>query len=203
MTRYTRRSFVKRSGSATLGAALGLGLLPSLTRKLHAADNSGGTGIKALVPASTQLEVSNTTNVQGGQLELKVKHVLPATNTCVTPKIAHTVEYTAKFTVNIGGVAYQGLGGWSRTREWDCAQGTVRLISDSGMPGSEPIQIKSASGQTGGSIQVATFPPPQVPPPAPGDGTHGASVFLSNAKSQSVINMWPSLEAYSPVYVCC
>jgi hypothetical protein len=45
MTKYTRRSFVKRTGSATLGAALGLGLLPSLTRKLHAADTSVSQGV--------------------------------------------------------------------------------------------------------------------------------------------------------------
>jgi hypothetical protein len=46
MSQITRRSFVKRTGGVTLGAALGLGLLPSVTRKLHATDSSVGEGIK-------------------------------------------------------------------------------------------------------------------------------------------------------------
>ena len=40
MSHLTRRSFVKRTGAVTLGSALGLGVLPSVTRKLHATDTS-------------------------------------------------------------------------------------------------------------------------------------------------------------------
>lgn len=48
MTFITRRAFIKRTGSASLGTALGLGLIPSVTTKLKAADTSGGIkGVRA------------------------------------------------------------------------------------------------------------------------------------------------------------
>lgn len=43
MNKITRRSFVKRTGGVSLGSVLGLGLLPSVTRRLHAADFSSLT----------------------------------------------------------------------------------------------------------------------------------------------------------------
>jgi hypothetical protein len=46
----TRRTFVKRTSEMTLGSVLGLGILPSITRKLHAIDGS------EISPADNQWE---------------------------------------------------------------------------------------------------------------------------------------------------
>ena len=54
--RINRRSFVKRTGAVTLGSVLGLGILPSINRRLHATDTSVNpitvTGVQYSIPAT-------------------------------------------------------------------------------------------------------------------------------------------------------
>ena len=71
MKKITRRTFAKRTGGATLGSAIGLGILPSITRKLHATDNSGDTPpptpalvVKQLNFPQTLGGLNNTTDLE-------------------------------------------------------------------------------------------------------------------------------------------
>lgn len=69
MTKFTRRNFVKRTGAATIGSALGLGLLPSLTRRLHALDSSTllAQGVEVLY---SNKSTTDSWAVQGGTLTI-------------------------------------------------------------------------------------------------------------------------------------
>ena len=73
MTHYTRRSFIKRAGSASLGTALGLGLIPSLTSKLKASDTSGGIqGVVMQVTSSSTSATATPVAFAGGTLNAGV-----------------------------------------------------------------------------------------------------------------------------------
>ncbi len=122
MSRFTRRVFIKRGGAATLGSALGMGLLPSLTRKLHATDQSGG------VPTNVKLTYSQTAKKQswqymGGTLTITIQlvsspesgvcsgsAVMSVSRTAIYTKVSPKVTYTASYS-EIANVTWQCIGG--------------------------------------------------------------------------------------------
>ena len=122
MTRFTRRVFIKRGGAATLGSVLGLGLLPSLTRKLHATDQSGGD------PRNVKLTYDEAAKTQswqylGGTLTISIQlvsspesgvcsgtAVMGVSRTAIYTKASPRATYTASYS-EIANVIWQCIGG--------------------------------------------------------------------------------------------
>src|SRR5262245_22382340 len=134
MTNYTRRSFVKRTGSATLGAALGLGLLPSLTRKLHAADTSAAKGVLALNPSGERRATFPTIvsiphpngPVVVGNLTLSCEYIgSPPFGSCV-PSLTITRKLSLSFEIVAGGLSYlEKEKNWTMTGRFRCVNNGV------------------------------------------------------------------------------
>lgn len=121
MSKFTRRVFLKRSGTATLGSVLGLGLLPSLTRKLHATDESGDpTEARLTCDLDT---LSQSWAYMGGTLSLSIvlspslgsgvcgsAPVMTVTRTATYVKETKVVTYSAAFS-EVSDVTWQCIGG--------------------------------------------------------------------------------------------
>jgi hypothetical protein len=126
MTKITRRSFVKRSGAATLGSALGLGVLPSLTRRLHAQDTSleSSQGVTILFKTASDLSAYS---VNGGQLTIKqVLTVSTAAGLCV-PSLKATRTYDYKFTKVVNNLEYTGIASAVVHRYYKCINGVPTI----------------------------------------------------------------------------
>lgn len=96
MSDVTRRVFIKRGGAATLGSALGLGLLPSLTRKLHATDQSGDvTNCKLNHPL---LPLSEDYAVMGGVLTMSITLAASSGNGVCSGSAVMNVMRSATYT---------------------------------------------------------------------------------------------------------
>ena len=173
MAKYTRRSFVKRSGSATLSAALGLGLLPSLTRKLHAADSSNLTGIKANAPQGLNVTTTKTLE-SGGTLELELNQVLSAPAGLCVLSIRVTQTYRVKLKKTLNGVTYRADANWVREYTWKCENGNPAKSVNYDTTPSAAI----GSQPTGLAIQISTN----------ADNTQSLSIFC-DGKDNSVA--WP------------
>jgi len=122
MSRFTRRVFIKRGGAATLGSVLGLGLLPSLTRKLHATDQSGGESTQVKLTYA-QPAKKQSWQYMGGTLTLTIQlvsspesgvcsgtAVMSVARTAIYTKASSRVTYTASFS-EIANVTWQCIGG--------------------------------------------------------------------------------------------
>jgi hypothetical protein len=204
MTKYTRRSFVKRTGSATLGAALGLGLLPSLTRKLHASDTSDPQGVKSQKPlalnATKIVPITDGSN-QIGQMTLETTQTSSPAQSCLV-SFAQTTTWKVTVAINIAGVAYSAMTQWAKKRVWICSGGGVVLSDDNCEPAGQSLpsgslNITNASGQTCGTLTVATDGPNTTDP---NHKRPAASVFPSAAKKDSPYADFPYLD---PVLDCC
>lgn len=170
MTSLTRRSFIKRTGSATLGTALGLGLIPSVTSKLKAVDTSGG--IQGVVYQPTSKSGSaNAAPVAfaGGTLNAGVSmSTATAAGTCNAQIV---VKWRRWFSYSRDGAAIfteQQL--WQTT--WICSSGvatyeTQYLNEDGSLPapGATPTamtldsrQIIDASGKNCGLLEALAMP---------------------------------------------
>lgn len=165
MTKYTRRSFVKRTGSATLGAALGLGLLPSLTRKLHAADTSTGEGVKTT--NTLGVGVTSKIDVPGGRLCLSVKFTInPGTpNTCVL-----AIEGKKHFTMHFEFLNGQSnfVGEFFQTVVYTCRNGGVVVTPTPNNNIGGPYNYPPNSGEKAlVTVDVHNDSGNQPPPPNP------------------------------------
>jgi hypothetical protein len=122
MTKITRRTFVKRSGAATLGSALGLGVLPSLTRRLHAEDTSleSSQGVAILFKTANDVSVFS---VNGGLLTVsQVLTVSTASGLCV-PSLKTTRAYDFNYSKTVDGVVYTGKAAGVVHRYYKCIDG--------------------------------------------------------------------------------
>lgn len=146
MTKYTRRSFVKRTGSATLGAALGLGLLPSLTRKLHAADtstsqgvngkwkkNDAGDALKVVAPlpqaACLPSQTANATLPgNAGSFTVGIQQSMAPFQVC-SNSVTVTEVLWINITAVINGVQRNFAKTWSRGRIFKC-EGSAPVPQD-------------------------------------------------------------------------
>lgn len=138
MNKFSRRTFVKRTGAATLGSALGLGLLPSLTRKLYAVDSStASSGIAAYL---TSPVVPVNFSVGGGLLTLTItQSCTAASGTCVN-SLCVTVKRNAKYTKTVSGKNYVGDITRTDSLYWRCESGVATLYYAShSQPVSAPI----------------------------------------------------------------
>lgn len=128
MTKFTRRVFIKKSGAATLGSVLGLGLLPSLTRKLHATDQSGET------PANIKLSYGQTSLTQSWQYmsgTLSMSIVLassPGNGVCSGTAIMNVVR-RATYTQVRPRVTYTGTVSEISNITWQCVGGVASATS--------------------------------------------------------------------------
>ena len=124
MSKISKRSFVKRGTAATLGTFLGLGLLPSFTRKLHATDLSVGptpTGIKFDWKGSGTISRSDT--FQGGNLSMSISFSCsPAKGVCGTSATMITLR-TVTFSITLFGVFYTATATDMSLITWECDQG--------------------------------------------------------------------------------
>lgn len=143
MSTFTRRSFVKKSGVATIGGVFGLGLLPSLTRKLHATDQS--LTIAGTRPAAQSTGISLTLQLAsktqsweylGGTLVMSLQLTpTPAAGVCagsVVMSVLRTAVYTFVKSNGIGGmknVTYKGTAKYNTLVTWLAENGVARFIS--------------------------------------------------------------------------
>ncbi len=126
MANISKRSFVKRGGAATLGTFLGLGLLPSLTRKLHATDQSGPppvpNGVKFDYAGNGTASRSDT--FQGGTLTMSITFSCsPGKGVCAPTGLFSTLR-TATFSITLSGVFYTGTATDQSLITWECLEGT-------------------------------------------------------------------------------
>ena len=124
MSKFTRRTFVKR-GSATLGAVLGLGLLPSLTRKLHATDQStpppAANGVKFDYEGNGT--ASRTDTYQGGTLTMSITFTCsPAKGVCGAVGLMSVLR-SATFVTTLSGVNYRAAATDLSLCTWQCVGG--------------------------------------------------------------------------------
>jgi hypothetical protein len=129
MNSLNRRSFIKRTGGATLGTALGLGLIPSVTNRLRAADTST-TGVKCNTsppppasgsppPAPVISTSSPALAYAGGQITTGLDVTVPPTNSCVS---SLRIDYSRWIRFDYPGRAPQIMTEtWSIT--WACVGG--------------------------------------------------------------------------------
>ncbi len=154
MEKLTRRSFVKRSGAVTLGSVLGLGVLPSLTRKLHATDLSMAlvTGVSFNWPA-----VSMVTKSRSGKGEIELGIAIDADapkGQCNLTATMHIYRY-AIYRETRNGSAYFGCSWDDCYYTWHCMNGVVGMKSGHGTS-SGPATIYNNAGENVGAICATT-----------------------------------------------
>jgi len=150
MSKITRRSFIKRTGAVTLGSTLGLGLLPSVTRKLYATDLSQFT-VFGVIFQSEQLVYQDFFDYGPGQLEvgmvLNMEHPL---GQCNIWSKCHIYRY-ATYREERSGVYYNGTTWDSIHATWECVRGVVKLKELWGHE-SGAVPVKNNLGQSVGSV---------------------------------------------------
>jgi hypothetical protein len=125
MNQLSRRAFFKRSGTATLAAALGGNLIPSFSSKLKALDTSGGIqGVKASLSSATASVTSAGHAYAGGIIKTGV-----AMTTALSKNTCHgelTLSWRRWITFEINGtVTAQTEQVWSD--RWWCDNGTPNV----------------------------------------------------------------------------
>ena len=151
MNKLSRRSFVKRTGAATIGSALGLGLLPSLTRKLYAVDSStASSGVAAYI---TSPVVPVTVPVNGGLLTLTITQSCTAAPGVCVNSLCVTVKRNARFTKTVSGKNYVGDITRTDSLYWRCESGVATLFYAShSQPVSAPIANVTDPADTRGVV---------------------------------------------------
>jgi hypothetical protein len=131
MIRVTRRTFIKRSGTATLGSVLGLGLLPSLTRKLHATDQSEPTISKSSNGVKFKFEKASLTqswDVKGGKLSISINlSSSPEQGVCALTGVMSVLR-VASFVITHSRVAYLGKVTDLSLVTWQSQDGVPRPV---------------------------------------------------------------------------
>ena len=124
MTQYTRRSFIKRAGSASLGTALGLGLIPSVTSKLKAADTSTlATGVVMQLNGTTTRATNSSTSYGGHNIEVGVEILsYPTPGTCLR---SIAVRWRRWYQVTLVGSTTPTLSQQIWTVTWTCVNGVL------------------------------------------------------------------------------
>jgi hypothetical protein len=135
MSKISRRIFVKRTGASSLGAALGLGLIPSLTRKLHAEDTSAPPPpppVPGVLVLWTTNQINDSWTVGGGTLTLSITQSASAPlNTC-TGVLRITVVRAATYLKTIGAKTYVGNHSITDHYYWRCESGVPRVFHSNG-----------------------------------------------------------------------
>ncbi len=131
MIKVTRRTFIKRSGTATLGSVLGLGLLPSLTRKLHATDQSVPPVTKSANGVKFQYEKASLTqgwDVKGGKLSISITlSSSPEQGVCALTGVISVLR-TATFALLHSKVEYTGKVTDLSLVTWQCQNGVPQAV---------------------------------------------------------------------------
>jgi hypothetical protein len=162
MEKISRRSFIKRSGAVTLGSVLGLGMLPSVTRKLQAGDVSESI-LRGVSFSWGVTEISSgPLGYCGGTMELKIKLTPGAPkNQCEFAGVMK-VKRSASFSIVENGKTFAGEASREFTYNWLCYNGvpTVNSIDE---PGASEAPIKNVNNpnEIWGSVSVGT---PTSPP---------------------------------------
>ena len=131
MIKVTRRTFIRRSGTATLGSVLGLGLLPSLTRKLHATDQSEPTNVNTSNGVKFGYERDSLTQswqTKGGTLTITIKFTSsPEKGVCAATGVM-SVTRIASFKIIHSKVAYIGTVTDLSLVTWQAQDGVPAVI---------------------------------------------------------------------------
>lgn len=157
MDKISRRSFVKRTGGVTLGSVLGLGILPSVTRKLHATDSS--IFVPATLPGVKlswgETEMRKTVAYFAGSLEIGIVMDADAPKSqCNLTGTMHAYRYGVYREVR-NGSSYSGVAWDDGYYNWHCSNGAATLKSAYGTA-SGPMPIKNSAGASIGSIYLET-----------------------------------------------
>lgn len=205
MEKISRRSFVKRTGAVTLGSVLGLGILPSVTRRLHATDLSQAI-IKGVAFSWDSLQTSKD-NVYGNgimrivvRLETESKSGSIAKGQCyLTGTI--TIVREAFCTQTILGQACSGSARNVTTQSWSCKDGVPYcsgVTSENRNP--ELNKLMTASGVAMGTVVIATQNPG-------GSAGLNATAYATGKNAQGgdsgPIGAGVSGDAYSYFVGCC
>lgn len=162
MSKISRRIFVKRTGGTTLGAALGLGLIPSLTRKLHAEDTSSpppSPGVRVLWSTN---KISDSWSVGGGTLTLTItQSASVAPDTCV-PSLRVTVIRNSNYVKTVGDKSYVGNHAITDHYYWRCEEGVPRVFYANGYftpAGKTSVAIANSNdpSDTIGNLKVTSW----------------------------------------------
>lgn len=160
MSHSTRRVFIKKSGAATLGSVLGLGLLPSLTRRLHATDQSGGlTNIKL---SYTQTSLSQSWGYLGGTLTLKIQLSSSPGNGVCSGSAVMSVTRTATYTKSLPKVTWSASYSEISNIIWQCVGGvaTATSVTHPTPPSSPDVAIANVDNpkETIGTLSTSGSP---------------------------------------------
>lgn len=217
----TRRDML-RKGGATLTGMLAIGAVPSMTRKLHAADGSlhsdgvqyGGLIHNGNSSMSQWVQTANgdrcTTQFTGTNLPSGVTQVeveLDVENACTNPTgcvATLTVLTKNKITVTVmmaNGKTYRGTWEEWLYRTYECVKGNAMIIARS-------TAVKSTSNklvEVGGTAELVDWSVHYFPPTSNEGG--GAGAFQQNGTA-SVLLPYPSdpltvSNARVPTVSCC
>ena len=152
MSQVTRRSFVKRTGAMTLGAALGVGVIPSMTRRLRAADlSSQGPGVKMIL--LTPRWKMKTMAYRDGTIHVGVQFSsLSFVNYCELMTKLY-VDTFAEYWEDRDGKHYYGMAMSGARMDYICRNGKGYNISGE-LYGGYPVDIVADDGSVLGNIFV-------------------------------------------------
>jgi len=163
MSRLTRRSFVKRTGAVSLGSALGLGLLPSVTRKLYAVDTSTFMGITPTAAEGVSPSAAGLNYPPGapvGEMLLTIGiNASVAVGVCAL-SITVTISRTATYTQLQNGVDYKGTAKINSYYIWICEDGVVKLSKMHTDFAEKDVAVSGGGGQIG-TLRSETDGPPK------------------------------------------
>jgi hypothetical protein len=145
MTQYTRRSFIKRAGSASLGTALGLGLVPSITNKLKAVDTSSGVMGVVMQLTSASSSATASTAYAGGTINAGVAIIqMPTAGTCL---LSISVVWRRWLSYARGGATiFTSEQRWRTT--WTCVNGAPSMVKQYlNIDGTDPAPGTVPTGQ--------------------------------------------------------
>jgi hypothetical protein len=165
MEKISRRSFVKRTGAVTLGSVLGLGILPSVTRRLHATDLSQAI-IKGVAFYWDTMQTSKDNVYGNGVMRIVVKLDTEAAKSgSITKGQCYltgtvTIVREAFCTQTILGQACSGSARNVTTQSWSCKDGVPYcsgVTSENRSP--ELNKLMTASGEAMGTVFITTQNP--------------------------------------------
>jgi hypothetical protein len=153
MDKISRRSFVKRSGAVTLGSVLGLGILPSVTRKLHATDYSQ-TCIQGVKVDWNSNSYSKTFPYGSGSLELGTALSCSVSKgVCSVTATVHILRYCV-YRQTVGGVPCSASSYENAYYTYSCVDGAVVLSVEKG-DGNGMQNVVGPGDQVVAAVQIA------------------------------------------------
>lgn len=145
MTPISKRTFIKRSGSATLAAALGLGIMQSTSVRVRATDTSvstagvkyfadadpdANTQVRAVAPAlwvKHYIQSTSAFSYGQGSMEMTVYQDFSAFPNICTQELTVRIYRISKYTQYANGIPYIGKAIDYQLRGYRCINGAIAV----------------------------------------------------------------------------